>query len=164
MIHEGDTAPNFTVPIAQGETYDDIGTFTLSDHYERRPVVLAFYPAAFTSGCTREVCQFRDSMSQFKQLDAAVFGVSVDLPYAQNIFIQEYDLNFSMLSDVDHNVIETYGVIYPTDFGFDMAERSIFVIDETGEVLFRWVRDGENPDFEWLMDETITAVEAARST
>lgn len=154
MIEEGDPAPNFAVPRAGGEAYDDITEFELEEHLGDGPIVLAFYPAAFTGGCTEEMCTFRDSMAEFNSLDASVYGISVDLPFAQNIFIQEHDLNFPMLSDFNQELIESYGIGLDGLFGLKgLAQRSVFVIDEEGTVTYKWVREGDNPDFEELVTE-----------
>lgn len=161
MVDVGDQAPDFTVPLAGGEAYNDIDSFTLDAAVEEGPVVLAFYPAAFTSGCTTEMCTFRDNMADFEALDAQVYGVSVDLPFAQNIWIQQEDLNFPMLSDWDHDVIHAYDVVYPDLYGsIEAAQRSVFVVDEDRTVTYRWVRGEENPDFDWLVGEVHEAVEA----
>ncbi len=160
MVDVGNEAPDFTVPKAGGTAYNDVEKFTLSEALEEGPVVLAFYPAAFTSGCTDEMCAFRDSMSAFNELDASVYGVSVDLPFAQNIWIREENLNFSMLSDWDHEVTETYDVVLEDMYGMiDVAERSVFVIDTDGTIAYKWIREGENPDFDELVSEIQTAVE-----
>lgn len=159
MIDIGDEAPDFTVPKAGGDTYNDIEEFTLSDAVDDGPTVLAFYPAAFTSGCTTEMCAFRDSMGLFNELDAQVYGVSVDLPFSQNIWIQEENLNFPMLSDWNHTVIRQYDVVLDNIYEMiEVAERSIFVIDTEGDVTYRWIRQNENPDFEDLISETRDAV------
>lgn len=154
MVEEGDQAPDFTVPLAGGDAYNDVEPFTLSDAIGDGPIVLAFYPAAFTSGCTTEMCTFRDSMSSYEALDAQVYGVSVDLPFSQNIWIQQHDLNFPMLSDWDHDVIYKYDVVY--DGMYDMieaAQRSLFIIDEDGTISYAWVRDGDNPDFDVFVSD-----------
>jgi peroxiredoxin len=162
MVDIGDRAPDFTVPKAGGAAYNDLEPFTLSEALGSGPIVLAFYPAAFTGGCTEEMCAFRDSMTAFNELDASVYGVSVDLPFAQNIWIREEELNFPMLSDWDHEVIEKYDVILEDMYGMiEAAERSIFVIDADGVVTYKWVREGDNPDFEELVAETRDAVEEA---
>lgn len=154
MVNEGDQAPDFTVPLAGGDAYNDLEPFTLSDAIGDGPIVLAFYPAAFTSGCTTEMCAFRDSMSSYEELDAQVYGVSVDLPFAQNIWIQQHDLNFPMLSDWDHDVIHKYDVVY--DGMYDMieaAQRGLFIIDNDGTISYAWVRDGDNPDFDVFVSD-----------
>ncbi len=160
MVTVGEQAPQFTVPKAGGATYDDIGPLSLSEALEAGPVVLAFYPAAFTSGCTEEMCTFRDHYDDFAALDATVYGVSVDLPFAQNVWIREHDLGFPMLSDWDHELVDSYDVALESSHGMELAERSVFVVDESGTVVYRWVRDGENPDFETLVADVRAAVEA----
>ena len=149
MVEENERAPEFTLPKAGGEAYNDIEPFTLSEALGSGPVVLAFVPAAFTGGCTAEMCAFRDSMAAFNELDASVYGISVDLPFAQNVWIQEHDLTFPMLSDWNHEVIALYDVVREDMYDmFDVARRSIFVLDDDGIVTYRWLRDGENPAFE----------------
>ncbi|MEF8783081.1 MAG: redoxin domain-containing protein [Haloarculaceae archaeon] len=89
MVQIGEQAPEFTVPKAGGDAYNDLG---------EGPVVLVFVPAAFTSACTEELCTFRDSLARFATLGARVYGVSVDLPFAQNIWIREQDLILTAIS------------------------------------------------------------------
>jgi peroxiredoxin len=123
------------------------------------PIVLAFYPAAFTGGCTEEMCAFRDSMEMFNELDAQVYGVSVDLPFSQNVWMRDENLNFPMLSDWQHEVIEKYDVVLKDVYGMmETAERSIFVIDIDGMITYKWLRDDDNPDFDELVSETQSAV------
>lgn len=161
MVEEGDPAPDFTVPLAGGSAYNDVEPFTLSEAIGDGPIVLAFYPAAFTSGCTEEMCTFRDSMDAFDDLDAQVYGVSVDLPFAQNAWIREYDLNFPMLSDWDHELIREYDIVYDDLYGMiEAAQRSVFVLDSEGVVTYKWVRDGDNPDFEPFVADLREEVEA----
>ncbi|MEM4780061.1 MAG: redoxin domain-containing protein [Halalkalicoccus sp.] len=160
MIEEGESAPDFTVPIARGEAYNDVGEFTLSERLGDGPIVLAFFPAAFTSGCTEELCTFRDSLDAFEELDASVYGISTDLPFAQNEFIRQEGLTFPLLSDYDHEAIRAYGVVRE-DF-YDVlfvAERSAFVLDEEGRVVYRWVESGSETDFEALVEEVRGAIE-----
>ena len=154
MIRTGETAPDFTVPKAGGARYDDIEQFTLSDTLGDGLVVLAFYPASFTNGCAQEMCAFRDSMPAFDELEAAVYGVSVDLPFAQNIWIQEQNLNFPMLSDWDHHIIHAYGVVRNDVYGhIETARRSIFIINAEGLIIYRWVHGGDSLDFENLVEK-----------
>lgn len=161
MIEEGEPAPDFTVPIARGEAYNDVGEFTLSEHLGDGPVVLAFFPAAFTSGCTEEMCTFRDSLSAFEAVDASVYGLSTDLPFAQNEFIRQEGLTFPLLSDFEHEAIRAYDVVregfYDVMF---VAERSVFVLDREGTIVYRWVETGDGTDFDALVDEVREAIEA----
>jgi peroxiredoxin len=162
MVDVGDEAPDFTVPKAGGTAYNDVEAFTLADHVAEGPTVLAFFPAAFTSGCTEEMCAFRDSMSAFDELDARVYGVSVDLPFSQNVWMQQEGLNFPMLSDWNHEVIHAYDVVLEDMHGMiEVAQRSAFVLDADGVVIYRWVREGDNPDFDDLVSEIREEVAAA---
>lgn len=158
MVQEGDTAPDFTVPLA---TADDVDEFTLSDEVGDGPIVLAFIPGAFTSVCTNEMCEFRDELSEFESLSASVYGVSVDGPFSQQAFIEDNDLNFPLLSDFDKEVIEAYDIVLESLVGIygPVAERAVFVIDDDGEVTYRWV--GEDPSYTPDMEEVRAAVEEA---
>lgn len=165
MVDVGDVAPDFTVPKAGGSAYNDVEEFTLSEELGDGPIVLAFVPAAFTGGCTEEMCTFRDRMDAFEALDATVYGVSVDLPFSQNVWIDEHDLGFPMLSDWKHEVIRDYDVVLDGMYGtIEAAQRSVFVLDSAGVVTYAWIRDGDNPDFGAFVDEVRDAVaEAATS-
>jgi peroxiredoxin len=104
-------------------------------------------------------------MARFEELHASVYGVSVDLPFAQNIWIREEDLNFPMLSDWNHQLIHAYDVVLADLYGMiEAAERSVFVIDSEGVVRYKWVRDGDNPDFDDLVAETRQEVAEIAST
>ena len=160
MVSVGDRAPDFTLPLAGGTAYNDLTEFQLSEALGDGPIVLAFYPAAFTSGCTEEMCAFRDSMAQFNELNATVYGISVDLPFAQNIWIQSESLNFPMLSDWNHEVIKKYDVVQEDMYGMvEVAQRSIFILDSDGIITYKWVRDDDNPDFESFISDLRDEVE-----
>ncbi|NUE03759.1 redoxin domain-containing protein [Halorubraceae archaeon YAN] len=160
MVAVGDRAPDFTLPLAGGDAYNDLTEFQLSAALGDGPIVLAFYPAAFTSGCTEEMCAFRDSMAQFNELNATVYGISVDLPFAQNIWIQSESLNFPMLSDWNHEVIKKYDVVQEDMYGMvEVAQRSIFILDSDGIITYKWVRDDDNPDFESFISDLRDEVE-----
>ncbi|SEH43214.1 Peroxiredoxin [Halopenitus malekzadehii] len=162
MVDVGDEAPDFAVPLAGGAAYNDLDDFRLSDRIGDGPVVLAFYPAAFTGGCTEEMCTFSDRLSDFEALDADVYGISVDLPFAQNVWMETEDIDVPMLSDWDHEVIRKYDVVYGDMYDrIEVAQRSVFVIDDDGIVTYRWIREGENPDFETFVPEVREAVAAA---
>ena len=153
MISEGDTAPDFTAPLADG----DVAPFTLSENLDDAPIVLAFFPAAFTNTCTTELCTFESELSSFADIGATIYGVSVDLPFALNEFREQEGLSFGIISDAEKEVIDAYDV--KMDFGDigveDVAKRAVFVVDETGTVTYAWRSDNPRvePDYE--------AVEAA---
>jgi peroxiredoxin len=161
MVREGEQAPDFTVPMAGGEAYNDLEEFTLSEVLGDGPVVLAFVPAAFTSACTEELCAFRDSLARFEELDARVYGLSVDLPFALNTWMREQGIDFPMLSDWDHEVIHSYDAVLEDMYGsIEVARRSVFVLDEEGTVVFRRAYRTADPDID--LTEIVEAVAAAR--
>lgn len=159
MPETGDTAPDFTAPLANG----DVDSFTLSEALEEAngPIVLAFFPGAFTSVCSHEMSEFDDRLETFTDAGARVYGVSVDSPFAQNAFRDELGLNFDLISDANDELIESYDVSMDFDsLGvYDVAKRSVFVIDSDGEITYSWVSDdpGVEPEYE----EVEAAVEAA---
>jgi len=153
MVDTGDQAPDFTAPLANG----DVEPFTLSNALDDGPVVLAFFPGAFTDPCTDEMCTFRDTLADYEDVGATVYGVSVDTPFALNEWREANDLTFGLVSDTNKEIIDAYGVsIDFADLGYyGVAQRAVFVIDSDGRVTYKWVADEppEQPDFE--------AVEAA---
>jgi len=159
MVSIGETAPDFTLPKAGGTAYDDISEVTLSRLLGDGPIVLAFFPAAFTRGCTSEMCAFSDSIDKFENLNTKVYGISVDLPFAQNIWIEREGLNFPMLSDWDHEVIHQYDVVRSDLYeSIEAARRSVFVVDVDRIVTAKWTRSGDNPDFTVLTQGVLEQV------
>jgi len=157
MVSEGDDTPDFTAPLANG----DIESFTLSEALGDGPVVLAFFPGAFTSVCSHEMNEFQDRLATFEDLDVAVYGVSVDSPFALNRFRERLDLEFDLISDSGKELIDSYGISMDfDDLGVpNVAKRSVFVVDSAGTVSYAWVSDdpGVEPDYE----EVEAAAEAA---
>jgi peroxiredoxin Q/BCP len=129
-LKEGDVAPDFTLPDAFGNNY------TLSAFQGKSPVVIYFYPAANTAGCTKQACGIRDSWSRFRDKNIIVLGVSVDSREKIKKFIQDYNLNFPLLSDEDKSVSRTYGVL--NNFGID--SRITFIINKEGKI-YTIIRD-----------------------
>lgn len=130
MPEVGKKAPQFTLPDSDGNKV------SLKDYLGQK-VVLYFYPKDNTSGCTKEACDFRDSISQFKKLKVAVLGVSKDSQSSHIKFRDKYDLNFPLLSDVDTKVIQKYGVWKEKSmYGkkYMGVERTTFLIDEKGKI------------------------------
>ncbi|NHN40169.1 redoxin domain-containing protein [Halorubellus sp. JP-L1] len=148
MITEGDDAPAFTAPLANG----NVESITLSDALEDAPVVFAFFPGAFTSVCTAEMCTFRDRLSAFAEVDATVYGVSTDSPFALNEFRDQNDLPFGLISDFEKELVERYDVRTSFhDVGVHgLAKRAVFVVDADGTVTYVWVSDdpGVEPDYD----------------
>ena len=132
----GAKAPDFTLP------NQDRQNVTLSDELKQGPVVLAFFPAAFSSVCQQEMCTFRDSASDLNKVNARVIGVSTDTFFALKAWGDQQKLNFPLLSDYNKDVIRQYGVVNPDMIGLkDIAKRSVFVIDRNGVVKHREVLD-----------------------
>jgi peroxiredoxin len=143
-IDVGAKAPDFTLP------NEDREPVTLSGQLKNGPVVLAFFPAAFSSVCTTELCNFRDSVADLNKVQATVLGVSVDTFFALKAFKDAQHLNFPLLSDFNKSVIRQYGVVNPDMIGLkDIAKRSVFVIDKSGVVRHREVLDDarNEPDY-----------------
>jgi peroxiredoxin len=159
MVDVGDTAPEFTAPLVDG---DDIGPFSLENALGDGPTVLAFFPGAFTGVCTDELCTFQDQLAGFEDVGADVYGVSVDAPFSLQEFAGQEGLEFGLISDSNKELIDAYDVRMDfEDFGYyGVAKRSVFVLDEAGEVSYAWVSDdpGVEPDYEAVEE---AAAEAA---
>jgi len=140
----GAKAPDFTL---HNQNREDV---TLSEELKKGPVILAFFPAAFSGTCQQELCTFRDSMADFNKVSANVLGVSTDTFFALKAFADQQKLNFPLLSDYNKDVIRKYGVVNPDMIGLkDIAKRAVFVIDRGGVVRHREVLDDarNEPDY-----------------
>lgn len=145
-LQTGDSAPDFTL-------YDtDKKAVTLKDVLGKK-AILAFFPGAFTGGCTKEMCAFRDQLSLFNQLGGQIYGICVDGPAANKAFAEHNKLNFPVLSDFSREVSRKYGGVHE-DFwgikGYEAAKRAVFVLDENGIVIYSWITDnpGNEPDYQ----------------
>ena len=142
-IDVGMQAPDFTL------VNQDRQTVTLSD-YRGAPVVLAFFPAAFSSVCQKELCTFRDSMGRLGQAKAQVLGISVDTFFTLKAFQDQQKLPFPLLSDFNKQAIRDYGVYNEDMIGLKgIAKRAVFVIDKDGVVRHREVLEDarHEPDY-----------------
>ncbi len=129
----------------------------LSD-YKGHKTVLAFFPGAFTSVCTKEMCTFRDSMAAFNDLDAKVVGISVDQPFSLAEFAKQNKLNFDLISDADRTISKKFGSLHENFInitGLTASKRSVFVLDKDGVVRYAWVSEdpGKEPDYEAVKKE-----------
>jgi peroxiredoxin len=126
----GDKAPDFTLPFA---TKDSVWTapLTLSSVVGPRTIVIAFYPADWSGGCTKEVCSFRDNFSSLSSLNADVIGISGDYQFSHYEWAKYHNLPFRLASDHKHEVAKQYGV-YNEQYGFD--NRTVFVVDKSGKL------------------------------
>ena len=148
MPSVGDIAPDFTL------TAHDKSSVTLSDLRGRR-AILAFYPAAFTGVCTKEMCTFSDGMAGLSSSGTSVLGISVDSPFSNAAFAEANGIGFPLLSDVHRVTVDAYGVAL-ADFvipGYTVAQRSVFVVESDGSIGYAWVADnpGMEPDYDAVM-------------
>jgi peroxiredoxin len=153
MVDEGDTAPDFTAPLVDG---DDIGPFTFSERGVDGPAVLAFFPGAFTSVCTSEMNTWQNRIDEVADAGATLYGVSVDTPFALKEFADANDLTYPLVSDSNKEIIDAYDVEMDfADFGYyGVAKRAVFVVDEDDTVSYAWVSDdpGVEPDYDAVIE------------
>lgn len=133
MLAIGARAPEFTLPDEDGQAT------SLSNLLRDGPLILYFYPADFTPGCTREACQIRDLHAELHAAGLTVAGVSPQSPESHRAFREKYKIPFTLLADVDRFVIKMYGVQGPLGFG---VRRATFLIDQA-----RHVQDAVVADF-----------------
>ena len=148
-IQTGQQAPDFTL------RDNEKNKVTLSEQ-KGKNVVLLFFPLAFTSTCTKELCYMRDNLAMYNNLNAQVYGISVDSLYSLNKFKEEQNLNFPLLSDFNKEASIAYDSLYET-FSNDMkgvSKRASFVIDKEGVVRYAEVLENasELPNFKAIED------------
>ena len=144
-IQIGQEAPDFTLYNTEKEQV------TLSS-LKGKPVVILFFPMAFTGVCTTELCSIRDDIASYSGLDAQVLGISVDSPFVLDKFKEEQGLPFPLLSDFNKEASTAYGAIYE-EFVFGLkgvSKRSAFVVDAEGKIAYAEVLEsaGDLPNFE----------------
>ncbi|MDP1570610.1 MAG: redoxin domain-containing protein [Vicinamibacterales bacterium] len=143
-VEVGRKAPDFTL---MNQDHEPV---TLSTLVQAGPVVIAFFPAAFSGTCTAELCTFRDSLPALTAVNAQVVGISVDTFFALKGFADAQGFGFPLLSDFNKEVIRDYGVFNPDMIGLKgIAKRSVFVVDRQRVVRHREVlEDARNePDY-----------------
>lgn len=144
-VQVGQPAPNFTL------FSSDKQAITLSEQ-KGNSVLLLFFPLAFTSVCTAELCSVRDNLKQYENMNAKVFGISVDSPQTLARFKEDQNLNFPLLSDFNKEVSKEYDCLYEI-FAMNMkgvSKRAAFVIDKQGIIQYAEVLEnaGLQPNFE----------------
>jgi peroxiredoxin len=157
MVSNGDSAPVFTATLGTS----DHESFDLADHIGDGPVVLAFFPGAFTPPCSNEMIALQERLGDFESAGATLLGVSADSPFSQGAFREEHGIEFDLVSDTSGEAIRAYDLEMDiADLGlYDIANRAVFVIDDSGTVTYNWIADDptNEPDYDALLD----AVEAA---
>ena len=149
-VNVGDKAPNF-------ELVDtDLKMRTL-DEFKGKKVVLSFFVAASSPVCTNEMCTFRDSLSELSNLGAQVVAISNDGPFANKAFAEKYNLRFPVLGDYKSKTIRDYDILMPHLLhvkDYDAAKRSVFIVDENGKIVYKWVSDNPlvEPNYNEIKD------------
>ncbi|MEM7050398.1 MAG: redoxin domain-containing protein [Acidobacteriota bacterium] len=149
-IQVGQTAPDFSLVRNPGEN-----PVSLSDFGGQKNVVLLFFPLAWSSVCTAELCSTRDSYQQYGDLDAEVVGISVDSPFALQAWSREQSFPFPLLSDFNKDVSKSYGALFEDLMGFrGVSKRAAFVIDKSGVVRYAEVLEsaGDQPNFDAIRE------------
>jgi len=144
----GTGAPDFTLKTKTPQGLEDV---RLSDNFGKRNTVLLFFPLAFTGVCTRELCDVSGGIASYDSLNAAVYGISVDSPFAQEAWAKQEKITIKLLSDLNKAVIKAYDVVFSALAGIgDTAARAAVVIDKAGNIVHveQTPTPKDLPDFE----------------
>jgi glutaredoxin-dependent peroxiredoxin len=130
----GTQAPDFTLKSKQASGVVDV---KLSNNRGHKNTLLLFFPLAFTSVCTKEMCDITSGLNAYSGLNAEVIGLSVDSPFAQEAWAQKEKIHVTLASDLNKKVAEAYGVLLPDLMGFGaVSARAAFVVDKSGVVQY----------------------------
>ena len=121
--------------------------------FEGKKSVIAFFPGAFTGGCTEELCSFQSDIQQFNDLNVQIVGISVDSPFALSGWAQANDISFALLSDCKKECIKLFDVEFEGLAGLEgyiSSNRAVFIADSSGEITYKWIAEnpGVLPDFD----------------
>ena len=144
----GDVAPDFTLPSTSGDKV------TLSS-LRGKPVLIAFFPLAFSGTCTEELCEMRDDHEQFVERGVIVLPISVDHTYSLKEYKAKHGMKVDLLSDFKREVSRSYGVLIDERY---YANRAYFLLDSDGVIRWSWVE--ENPSFRREDRELLAAIDA----
>lgn len=130
----GTKAPDFTL---KTKTADGLKDVKLSDYAGKQPVVILFFPLAYTGVCTQEMCDQTAGLGDYEKLGAAVLAISVDSPFAQEAWAKANNIKVTLLSDLNKTVIKAYDVVFPNLAGVgDTAARAAFVVGKDGVIKY----------------------------
>ena len=133
-ISVGTKAPDFTLKSKQATGLVDV---KLSDNFGKKNTVLLFFPLAFTSVCTKEMCDITAGLNNYAGMNAEVLGVSVDSPFAQEAWAQREKIGITLASDLNKETARSYGTLLPDLLGLgSVSARAAFVIDKSGVVRY----------------------------
>ena len=153
---KGNKAPNFTL---KSKTESGLTEFSLSQNLGKKNVVLLFFPFAYTSVCQNEMCAISNAFKDYEALDAVVYGISVDSPFAQEAWAKANKIKVTLLSDFNKEVARSYDVLYGDLLGFHgVAKRSAFVVNKKGSIVYSW--SSEDPHNLPNFDEVKAALKA----
>jgi len=149
-LNVGDQAPNF-------ELVDTELKMRTLDEFKGKKIILSFFVAASSPVCETEMCTFRDSWDELSKLGAQVIAISNDGPFANKAFAEKNKLKFPILGDYKSKTIRDYDVLMPHLLhvkDYDAAKRSIFIVDENGEIVYKWVSDNPlvEPNYQEIKD------------
>ena len=121
--------------------------------YEGKKTIIAFFPGAFTGGCTEELCSFQSDLEEFNNLNVQIVGISVDSPFAMTGWAQANGITFDLLSDYKKECIKLFDVEFHGLAGMEgyvSSNRAVFIADSSGEITYKWIAEnpGVLPDFE----------------
>lgn len=153
-LNKGDQAPAFKL------VSSDRKEVSLDD-YQGKNVVLLFFPMAFTSVCTTQLCTMRDNLADYNKMNTEVLGISVDSPFTLNRYKQDQQLNYTLLSDFNKEASQAYGAFYE-NFMLGLkgvSKRAAFVVDKNGKVQYAEVLEnaGDLPNFE-AVKQTVSSL------
>jgi peroxiredoxin len=146
-LSTGTKAPAFSL---KTKTADGLKDVALADTLGKKQTVLLFFPLAFTGVCTAEMCAVSEGFAAYSALNAAVYALSVDSPFAQEAWAKANKITIPVLSDFNKDVAKAYDVLYTELLGFKgVAKRSAFVIGADGVIKYSWVSEDPKvlPDF-----------------
>ncbi len=130
----GTTAPDFTLKTKTAEGLKDV---KLNDNFGKKNVVLLFFPLAFTGTCTQEMCDVSSGLGAYKSLNAEVYGISVDSPFAQEAWAAKEKISIALLSDLNKVVAKSYGTLLDDLIGLgSVSARAAFVIGKDGKITY----------------------------
>ena len=130
----GSKAPDFTL---KSKTASGLVDVKLSNNFGKKNTVVLFFPLAFTSVCTKELCDITSGLNAYAAMGADVIGVSVDSPFSQEAWAQKEKISITLASDLNKEVIKQYDVVFPMLAGVgDTAARAAFVIDKNGVIQY----------------------------
>ena len=121
--------------------------------YEGKKTIIAFFPGAFTGGCTEELCNFQSDLEEFNNLKVQIVGISVDSPFALTGWAQANGITFDLLSDYKKECIKLFDVEFHGLAGMEgyvSSNRAVFIADSSGEITYKWIAEnpGVLPDFD----------------